>query len=61
MALYHLSLKVNKHNTKTVKGKDHADYINREGKFKDVDEKNILKTQTFTKCAVKPRALALGI
>lgn len=48
MALYHLSLKVNKHNTKTVKGKDHADYINREGKFKDVDEKNILKTQTFT-------------
>lgn len=48
MAHYHLRLKTNKSSkNKNVTGKNHTDYINREGKFKNIDEREILNEQTF--------------
>lgn len=48
MALAHISLNTSKRNGTNVKAKDHADYINRDGKYQKIDEKEAIKAQIFS-------------
>ena len=52
MALYRFEAKSSKNGS----GKKHSDYLNREGKYKDWDMKEMLKQQCFSKNILSPKS-----
>ena len=55
MACYHFCLKVDRKPDKTaISAATHADYINRDGSFANIDFQRELKAQTFSGCVLVP-------